>query len=61
MKKIIIIENKTMLGETFKILNKKNKKSTVAKDAKVPGILLILPIPNKVTNKKLIFLNIFYN
>ena len=61
MKKITIIENKTMLGETFKIWNKKNKKSAVAKDAKLPGIFLIFPIPNNVTNKKLILLNIFYN
>jgi len=61
IKKIIIIENKTMFGETFKIWNKKNKNIVVANDAKLPGIFLIFPIPNKVTNKKLILLNIFYN
>ena len=50
-----------MFGETFKIWNKKNKNNVVAKDANVPGIFLIFPIPNKVTNKKLIWLIIFYN
>ena len=50
-----------MFGEMFKIWNKKNKNMVVAKDAKLPGIILIFPIPNKVTNKKLILLNIFYN
>ncbi len=43
------------------IWNKKNNKNIVVKDAKLAGIILILPIPNKVTNKKLILLNIFYN
>jgi hypothetical protein len=50
-----------MLGETFKILNNKNKKNTVANDAKLPGIFFIFPIPNNVTNKKLILFSIFYN
>ena len=57
----MIIENKTMFGETFKIWNKKNKNIVVANDAKLPGIFLIFPIPNRVTNKKLILLTIFYN
>ena len=39
---------------------KKNKKIVVAKDAKLPGIFLIFPIPNKVTMKKIILLYIFY-
>ena len=39
----------------------KNKNIVVANDAKVPGIILIFPIPNKVTNKKLILLSIFNN
>jgi len=60
IKKNTITENKTMFGETFKIWNKKNKNIVVANDAKLPGIFLIFPIPNKVTNKKLI-LCIFYN
>ena len=35
-----------MFGETFKIWNKKNKNNVVAKDAKLPGIFLIFPIPH---------------
>ena len=48
-----------MFGDKLKKLNKKNKKKVVAKEAKLPGIFLIFPIPNKVTNKKLILLIIF--
>ena len=61
IKKITIIENKIIFGETFKMWNKKNRNNVVAKDPNVPGIFLIFPIPNKVTNKKLILLSIFYN
>ena len=59
--KTTIIANKTIFGETFKIWNKKNKNNVVARDAKLPGIFLIFPIPNNETNKKLILLSIFYN
>ena len=50
-----------MFGGTFKIWNKKNKNKVVVNEAKLPGIIFIFPIPNKVTNKKLILLRIFYN
>ena len=60
IKKIIITEIKTMFGGTFKIWNKKNNNNVVAKDAKLPGIFLILPIPNNVTNKKFILLCLYY-
>ena len=40
-----------MLGVRFKMWNKKNKNNVVANEAKLPGIFLIFPIPNKVTNK----------
>ena len=59
MKKIIIVQINIILGEIFNIWNKKNKNNVVTKDAKLPGIILIFPIPNKVTNKKFILLNIF--
>ena len=39
--------------------NKKNKKIVVTKEATLPGILLIFPIPNNVTSKKLNVLIIF--
>ncbi len=51
MKKIIIIEINIIFGEIFKIWNKKNKNKVVTKDAKLPGIIFILPTPNKVTNR----------
>ena len=59
MKKIIITEINIIFGWIFKIWNKKNKNSVVTKEATLPGIFEIFPIPNKVTNKKLIWLIIF--
>ena len=50
-----------MFAEIFTTWNKKNKNTVVTNDAILPGILPIFPIPNKVTNKKLIFLSIFNN
>ena len=50
----MITENKIIFGEIPKIWSKKNKNIVVIKDAMLPGILLIFPIPNSVTNKKMI-------
>ena len=61
MKKIIISKINIIFGETFKKWNKKNKNNVVAKDAMLPGIFFIFPIPNNVTKRKLILLNIFNN
>ena len=41
MKKTITTKIKIIFGETFKILNKKNKNNVVANDAILPGIFLI--------------------
>ena len=54
MKKTIITPVKAIFGEKFRIWNKKNKNIVVIKDAILPGILSIFPIPKRVTNKKLI-------
>ena len=40
-----------MLEDRFKMWNKLNKKTVVAKDANVPGANLKDPIPKHVTNK----------
>ena len=61
MKKATIIDTNMMFAEMFATWNKKNKNTVVTNDAILPGILLIFPIPNKVTNKKLIFLSISNN
>ena len=43
---------------TWKIIN---NKIDVTSEAQVPGANFIFPIPNKVTNKKLILFIIIYN
>tara|TARA_B100001741_G_C16383481_1_gene518985 strand:+ start:38 stop:217 length:180 start_codon:yes stop_codon:yes gene_type:complete len=58
MKNIIKTPTITIFGEKFNIWNIKNKNKVVTKDAMLPGILVILPIPKRVTNKKLNLLSI---
>ena len=51
IKKIKIIQIKIISAEILNIWNKRNKNKVVTKDATLPGMFLIFPIPNIVTNK----------
>ena len=56
--KIATKKNKNVSADTEKIWNNIYNKMTVAREAKLPGILGSFPIPNIVTKRKFIFLSI---